>query len=191
MNYWEVPMPNIPYRMTFLDDESARVAAEVRERRGGRLLNLDRMLLHCPPLAEGWGSLMSRVRKGYLISQRHRELVICAVAKLNGADYESHYHVGRLVDAGASEAQVAALSDVATAAENEALFDPSERAVLRFLLESTRNVKISARALAAVHVCFPHPAQVLELMMLVASYNMVSRVLVGLGVEIEGTEAAV
>ena len=184
-------MPSIPYRMTFLDDESARVAAEVQERRGGRLLNLDRMLLHCPPLAEGWGSLMSRVRRSYRISERHRELVICAVAKLNGADYESHYHVGRLIDAGAGGAQVAALCDVAAAAENTELFDPIDRAVLRFVLESTRTVKISAPTMAALRACFPEPAQVLELMMLVASYNMVARVLVGLGVEIEGTEAKV
>jgi alkylhydroperoxidase family enzyme len=116
-------------------------------------------------------------------------LVICAVAKLNGADYEFHYHAGGLAEAGASEAQVAALSDVAAAADNEALFDPIERAILSFLLESTRTVKITAPTLAAVRACFPDPAQVLELMMLVASYNMVARVLVGLGVEIEGTEA--
>ena len=183
-------MPSIPYRTTFLDDESARVAAETRERRGGRLLNLDRLLLHCAPLAEGWGNLMSRVRRGYRISTYHRELVICAVAKMNGADYEFHYHRGRLVAAGATEAQLRALDDVAAASDHAGPFGDAERAVLHFVLESTRDVKIGAATMAALRERFPDPAEVLELMMLVASYNMVTRVEVGLGVEIEGTEEA-
>jgi alkylhydroperoxidase family enzyme len=182
-------VPSIPYRTTFPDGEASRVAALVRERRGGRLLNLDRMLLYYPALAEGWGGLMISVRKGQCISAYHRELVICAVAKLNGAHYEFHYHRGPLAEAGATEAQLSALDDVPLAAENNALFGAAERAVLNFALESTRNVRISAPTLAAVRECFPDPAQIFELMMIVASYNMVSRVLVGLGVEIEGTEA--
>jgi hypothetical protein len=44
--------------------------------------------------------------------------------------------------------------------------------------------------MAALRERFPDPAEVLELMMLVASYNMVTRVEVGLGVEIEGAEEA-
>jgi len=182
-------MPNIPYRMEFLDEDAARVAAEFKERRGGRVLNLDRMLLHCPPLAEGWAGLMVRVRKGYRISQRHRELAICAVAAMSGADYEFHHHVGPLIDAGGNQAQVKALDDVAAAAVNATLFDAAERAVLALALESTRDVKISAPTLAAVKAAFPDPAEVFELLMIIASYNMVSRVLVGLGIEIEGKEA--
>jgi len=182
-------MPSIPYRTTFLDGEASRVAALVRERRGGRLLNLDRMLLYFPALAEGWGGLMLSVRKGQRISAYHRELVICAVAQLNDAQYEFHYHRGPLAAAGATEAQISALVDVSLAAENNAVFGAVERAVLHFALESTRNVKISAPTLAAVKECFPDPEQIFELMMIAASYNMVSRVLVGLGVEIEGTEA--
>lgn len=182
-------MPSIPYRTAFPDGEASRVAALVRERRGGRLLNLDRMLLYYPALAEGWGGLMMSVRKGQSISAYHRELVICAVAKLNGAHYEFHYHRGPLAEAGATEAQVSALMDVPLAAANGALFGDAERAVLQFALESTREVTISAPTMAAVRECFPEPAQIFELMMIVASYNMVSRLLVGLGVEIEGTEA--
>lgn len=183
-------MPSIPYRMTFLDSESARVAEEVKERRGGRLLNLDRMLLHCPAIAEGWGALMSRVRAGRSISPRHRELAICAVSYLNGAQYELHYHRDRLLQAGFDKEQLDALRDVPAAAQDEALFGPADRAVLRLALESTRAVTIGPQTWVALKACFPDPAQLIELTMVVASYNMVSRVEVGLGVEIEGAEAA-
>jgi alkylhydroperoxidase family enzyme len=182
-------MPNIPYRTEF-DQEAERVAAEVRVRRGGRLLNLDRMLLYCPPLAEGWAYLMTRVRKGYRISPRERELAICAVAAMNGADYEFHHHVGPLIAAGGSQAQVDSLADVATAATNASLFDETERAVLSLALDSTSDVRIRPATMAAVNAAFPTPEEVFELLMIIASYNMVSRVLVGLEIEIEGREAA-
>ena len=181
-------MPTIPYRTEF-DAEAERVAAEVRVRRGGRLLNLDRMLLYCPPLAEGWAYLMVRVRKGYRISPFHRELAICAVASINKADYEFHHHLAPLVAGGATQAQADAMSDVPAALADPALFGPTERAVLAFALESTRDVKVSAATLDAVRAAFPTPEEVFELMMVIASYNMVSRVLVGLGIEIEGREA--
>ena len=38
------------------------VVAAIRARRGGALLDLDRLLLHSPPFAAGWGELMGRVR---------------------------------------------------------------------------------------------------------------------------------
>ena len=185
----DIALPNIPYRTEFDDEEARRVAEEFRVRRGGRVLNLDRMLLYCPPLAEGWASLMVRVRTGYRIAPRHRELAICAVAALNGADYEFHHHIGPLIAAGGSQAQADAMTDVAAAAADTTLFDAADRAVLALALESTRNVKLSAATVAAVNAAFPAPEEVFELMMIVASYNMVSRVLVGLGIEIEGQEA--
>ena len=135
-------MPSIPYRTTFLDSETPRVATKVKESRGGRRLNLDRMPLHCPPLAAGWGALMSRGRAGCLISVRHRELAICAVFELNGADYDLHYHRGRLLQAGCNNEQLAAFRGVGAAAESVALFDSAERAVLRLSLDSTRSVAI-------------------------------------------------
>ncbi|MDR3511947.1 MAG: carboxymuconolactone decarboxylase family protein [Caulobacteraceae bacterium] len=177
-------MPNIPYRTEF-DGEAERVAAATRERRGGRLLNLDRMLLHSPPLAEGWAHLFSRVRKGYRLSPLHRELAICAVARLNGADYEFNHHIGPFVAAGGAPGQVEALVDIEAASKDTALFGPAERAVLAMARDSTRDVRIGEATLAAVRQAFPDPDEFLELLMVIASYNMVSRVLVGLGVEPE------
>lgn len=183
-------MPAIPYRTEFEDPEAARVAADFKTLRSGRVLNLDRMLLHRPEIAEGWKGLMTRVRKGYRIPARARELAICAVASLNGADYEFHHHLAPLAAEGLSEAQLAALGDVDAALADEALFPAQDRAVLALARESTRSVTIAPQTMAAIKAWFPDPDQVFELLMVIASYNMVSRVLVGLGIEIEGREAA-
>ena len=47
-------MPRLPYKT---DEEAgpADLVAAIRQRRGGRLANLDRVLLHSPAFARGWG----------------------------------------------------------------------------------------------------------------------------------------
>ena len=54
-------MPRLPYKT---DEEAgpADLVAAIRQRRGGRLANLDRVLLHSPAFARGWGEMMPRVR---------------------------------------------------------------------------------------------------------------------------------
>jgi alkylhydroperoxidase family enzyme len=177
-------MPPIPYQDDYSDDDADLVAA-IRTRRGGRLLNLDRMLLHNPQITAGWGALMVPIRNSPNISARHRELAICAVAALNGADYEFRHHTGPWLRDGGTQAQLDALSDVDAASRNATLFDATERTVLAFAYESTRNVKISPPTVLAMQACFPTPAAFFDLTMVAASYNMVSRVLVGLGIEFE------
>lgn len=177
-------MPAIVYRDAY-DADAGPVAEAIRARRGGHLLNLDRMLLHSPGIAAGWSALMGQVRASPAILARHRELAICAVARINRADYEFHHHRTPFLDAGGNQAQLDALDDVAAAAANDTLFDAADRAVLSLAHGSSRNVEIDAATMTAVRLHFPEPAATFELMMIVASYNMVSRLLVGLGIEPE------
>jgi hypothetical protein len=80
-------MPTVPYRPKNLAEPRELVAA-IRARRSGTLLNLDRMLLHSPPLAQGWNGYLRTVRTELTVSPKLRELAICVVALLNHADYE-------------------------------------------------------------------------------------------------------
>jgi hypothetical protein len=79
-------MPRIPYLPADLR-EPAEVVTAIRQRRGGPLLNLDRMLLYSPPLAKGWNAFLGEVRGGLALPPKLRELAMCVVAVLNGADY--------------------------------------------------------------------------------------------------------
>jgi alkylhydroperoxidase family enzyme len=107
------------------------------------------------------------------------------VALLNGAEYGVHHHGPQLVRAGGTAAQVEALRNFAAAAGNAALFDAAERAVLQLTFEMTRNVEVSDAAFAAVKAALPDEQQVVELVGVIATYNMVTRFLVALGVEPE------
>ena len=78
-------MPNIAYRNTD-DPQLADLVATIRSRRSsGKLLNLDRMLLHSPPFARGWNSMFAAIRNQLQVPRHINELAICAVARLNNA----------------------------------------------------------------------------------------------------------
>jgi alkylhydroperoxidase family enzyme len=107
------------------------------------------------------------------------------VTVLNDAEYGFHHHAPQFVRAGGTQAQVRALRDFEAAANNTALFDAAERAVIQLTFEMTRNVQVSDAAFAAVKAALPDEQQVVELVGVIATYNMVSRFLVALGVEPE------
>ena len=182
-------MPNVPYWTDGDGGAEAQAAAEkTRARRGGKLMNLDRILLHSPVVAAGWTAYFGPLRNDLLLAPRYRELAMCAVAVLNRADYEFHHHAPLLLAAGGGREQVEALADVDAAIATPGLFDAAERAVLKLTRDSTRHVAVSPEAMEEVRRAFPDPRLVVELIAVVAAYNMVSRVLVAAGVEIESEE---
>jgi alkylhydroperoxidase family enzyme len=174
--------PRIPYLPSNLS-EPAELVAAIRKRRGGDLLELDRILLHSPPLASGWNTMMGNVRRDLSLPPKLRELAMCMVAVLNRAEYELFHHAPLLIDAGGTPEQVQALRDPQRAMQDRELFDDTERAVLALTFESTRQVEVSDATFEALRAALPDSRQVVELVAVIASYNMVSRILVCLGIE--------
>ena len=183
-------MPHVPYVAADLAEPKDIVDA-VRARRGGNLTHLDRLLLHSPPLASGWNALLGAVRGQLALDARMREIVICAVAVLNGAEYEFHHHAPELVKAGGDDQQVRALRDVFAAINNPALFMESERAALQLALEMTDGVAVNEDTMDWVKRVLPDPRSVVELVATIAAYNMVSRFLVALDVRADGDPPAI
>jgi alkylhydroperoxidase family enzyme len=177
-------MARLPYQPHDLE-EPAPLLDAIRQRRGGRLINLDRMLLHSPPYAAGWNNFMGAVRSELELSPKLRELAMCGVAVLNRAEYEYQQHAPLFLRAGGTQAQLEALRDFEEAAKNTALFDPQEQAAIRLTLEMTRNVRVNDSTFAAVRTALPNAQQVIELVGVIAAYNMVSRFLVALEIDPE------
>ena len=182
-------MPHVPYVPADLA-EPKEVVDAVRARRGGHLTHLDRLLLHSPPLAAGWNSLLGAVRTRLSLDARIREIAICAVASLNGAEYEFHHHAPELIKAGGDEHQVRALRDVASAANNGGLFTEAQRAALQLTLEMTHGVAVNDDTMEWVKNALGSPQLVVELVATIATYNMVSRFLVALDVRADGDRPA-
>jgi alkylhydroperoxidase family enzyme len=175
----------IPYKPD--DDQIGpkELVDAIRSRRaGGKLLNLDRMLLHSPNYARGWNGLFAAIRGQLALPGKLREIAIMAVGSLNQADYEWTQHEPEFLKAGGTAAQLAALKNVAAAAKNDKLFDESERATLALTEEMTRSIKVSDATMKRIRKLLPLD-QVVELIGTIAGYNMASRFLVATGVELE------
>lgn len=154
-------------------------------RRGGTLLNLDRALLWSEPLARGWNTYLKAVRTELPTSRRLRELGICTVALLTGAHYEYHHHAPDFLAAGGSQAQLDALHAFVQADPRGIPADPSlgevEQLVIRYAAQMTLDVKVSDEVFDALRRHFDE-TQIIELTSAIATYNMVARFLVALGI---------
>src|SRR5260370_8143815 len=82
------------------------LVAAIEQRRGGRLINLDRMLLWSEPLARSWNVFLRTLRQEVSLSPKLRELAICVVARATGADYEFHHHAPEFEKAAGTAAKV-------------------------------------------------------------------------------------
>ena len=161
--------------------EPAELVQAIRQRRGGTLINLDRMLLHSAPFARGWNSFLGEVRKNLSLSPKLREIAICGVAVLNGAEYEFFHHAPELLAAGASQAQVDALRAIGTPQFNPTLFNPLEQDAIELTVFMTREVVVPQALMDRLAQTLGN-TQTVELVGVIATYNMVSRFLIALNV---------
>ena len=90
--------------------QPADLVDAIRARRGGALINLDRALLWSEPLARGWNVYLKAVRSELPTSWKLRELGICTVAMLTGAEYEYHHHAPDFLKAGGTQDELDALN---------------------------------------------------------------------------------
>ncbi len=163
-------MAHLPYADLGRADVQPLVQRIVAER--GSVLHLYQMLLHSPPLAEGWLAFLTAVRQKLDLPGGLRELVIMRVAMLNGAPYEADQHRPIALKEGVSAAQLDALADW----RGSPAFGARERAVLELCDTMTRDIQVPPAVLAAVNAALGE-RQTVELAATIAAYNMVSRFL--------------
>lgn len=144
----------------------------------GEVLHLYQMLLHSPPLADGWLYYLTRVRQQLQLPGALRELVIVQVAHLNGAPYEAEQHVPIALREGLLSAQLAALPAWQSQRER---FSAVEQAALELTDTMTRQVQVPAALMAQVRAILGE-RQTVELAGVIAAYNMVSRFLQATGI---------
>ncbi|MPQ98450.1 carboxymuconolactone decarboxylase family protein [Modestobacter sp. I12A-02628] len=151
----------------------------LRARRGGELSGLDRLLLHSPPVAEGWNALLGALRNRTTLPAELTELVVLRIAVLNGAGFEWAAHEPAARRAGVTDVQLAALRADDPAGSGE--FTAAQAAVLRATDASTRDVVVPEGVFDGLREHLDD-RQVVELLVTVGGYAMVSRFLVALEV---------
>jgi len=157
-------------------------------RRGGALINLDKALLWSEPIARGWNVFLKEVRTGLPTSRKLRELGICTVALLTGADYEYHHHAPDFLISGGTQAELDALRHIVDtdprAVPTGAALGEVEKIIIQYAVQMTLDVKVSDSLFAELRRHFD-PTQILEITTAIATYNMVARILVALQISPE------
>jgi 4-carboxymuconolactone decarboxylase len=163
--------------------ELAELISRLRSARRGRLLNLYRLLLHTPDVAKTWLAHVNVVRWETQLDGPLRELVIIRVGYLNGAEYVISQHVPSLAEAeGLKREDTDALADDAWLESGR--FSPAQCAALAYTDAMTRHVEVPDAVFEALQPHFSE-RQIVELTVLVATYNMHTRVLRALEVDPE------
>ena len=172
-------------RVSLLKEEDlpqlAPLIARIKGRRRGLLLNLYRMLLHSPTVAEKWFEQNNAIRWETQLDGKIREIAIIRVGALNRAQYVLKAHVPKMaLDEGVTLAQCEALTGGGW--QGSPLFDAREQAVLAYTDAVTKDIRAPDAVFEPLRRHF-NERQLVELTILIATYNMHSRVLEALQIE--------
>ena len=174
-------MARLPYlNREDLPEADREVFDRLVEERKTPVGNIFRMLAHTPKLLRRFLALGGELRNGTALDPTLRELALMTVGRLTGAEYEFTHHWSRALRVGVSREQLEHLDEF----ETSSLFNDQERLVMRYALEATMNVRVSDATFEALRKSLD-TRRLMELVQNVAFYNMVVRILVPLGVEVE------
>ena len=161
--------------------ELAESIARIKGARGGRLINIYRLMLHSPMLANAWFDLNQAVRYGTEIDGQSREIAVIRVAVLNNVDYVQRAHgPAYALKEGLTPDQVTAIADW----QPSSLFSEQQRALLAYTDAMTREIDVPDSVFAELRKHFSE-RQAVELSMLIGAYNMLTRFLKALKVDPE------
>ena len=174
-------MARVPLIEETAHPELADSIAKIKGARGGRLINIYRLMLHSPALANAWFDLNQAVRYSTEIDGQSRELAVIRVAILNEVEYVVRAHgPAYALKEGLTPEQVDAVAHW----QSSNLFSDRQRALLAYTDAMTHEIEVSDAVFAEIRKYFSE-RQVVELTMLIGAYNMLTRFLKALEVDPE------
>ena len=163
-------------RVPLLDVEDSPALKDLTDRiraaRRGRVIDVYRLLLHSPPLAETWFDHNNAVRWGTGLDGRLREMVIIRIGYLARGRYVIGQHVPKLaLGEGLTLGECEELKDW----QGSDLFSPRDRAVLAYADAMTRDIEVPDAVFEPLREYFDD-RKIVELTVLIGTYAMHVRV---------------
>lgn len=149
------------------------------EERGPNPEHVFLALANVPPLAEAVLGMATALRKKTVLPRVFRELAVVTVGLETDAPYEVDHHWNAALKAGVRREQLEQLR----AFETADCFNGEERAVIRLAKEMTQIGRVSDATWAATS--FLGQQQQMELLLTIAWYNCVVRIILPLEIEKE------
>ncbi|PJK30906.1 carboxymuconolactone decarboxylase family protein [Minwuia thermotolerans] len=160
-------------------DDLAEDDRPLLERSG---INLFRALANNPSAARAFAHLGSHIRNGSELDGRIRELAILTVGWLARSPYEWSHHIRIGYDFGVSEADIEGL--IAEAEGRDSDLDPLAKLACRAAREMTLDGAVADATFDALEGHLGHDL-IIELVLAVATYNAVVRILGSLQIDVE------
>ena len=171
-------MARVPYVSRPADPITEEVF-EIFDQEGRAPIALYQALANSPKLLRAYSTLAKGLRYEADTPRELREIVILRIGQLTGSEYEWAHHRKMAADAGVPEEKVAELDRW----RQSELFDPRERAALR-CADEMHDLALSDEGFRELSEVFTN-AEVVEIVLLVAFYETVARVIQALGLEVE------
>ena len=152
----------------------------------GKLINLYRVLLNSPPVAEQWLNFNSAIRYSTTLDAALREMIILRVSILNGAQYQAQIHgASHALKAGLTKEQITELADWQPSRH----FTAAQRAALAWTDAMTRDIDVADSLHTELKQHYDDRA-ITEITVLAGAYNMHTRVARALRIDAEKPAAA-
>lgn len=171
-------------RVTLVEREQAHpMVKELYEKnaaKSGRIINLWKVMGHCPYIGLNFQRLGNSILKGEGLSPELRELAILRVGSLAQSQYEFKQHTTVALRCGVSQSQIDAIPNWAASEQ----FDDQERAVLAYTDEVARDIRVRDETFTRLRTFLSEP-EIVELTAAIGYYGMACRILVALEVDLE------
>jgi alkylhydroperoxidase family enzyme len=174
-------MARVPLLETSDDPETQALIDTLRKGRRGNLLGIYKALLHNSKLAGTWFRHLNAVRWETTLSGRLREILIIRIGWRLDSAYIIKQHIPKLAEPeglSADECQRLLGGDLGDT------FSEAERAAINAADELTMRARLSDGAATVLKVFYDERA-VVEIMVLIGTYNMHARFVAGLDIELE------
>jgi alkylhydroperoxidase family enzyme len=150
------------------------------EGNGYEVLNIHKALAHAPELCAAFVRMANKLLFRTKIEPKLRELAILRVARLTKARYEREQHEAVARELGMPDLQI----DAVKKWQGSRHFDKHEQTVLQFTDELTGQVRAKNSTYKKLQA-FLSEREIVELTLTVGFYNMVSRFLEALEVDLD------
>lgn len=147
-----------------------------------RNINLVRALVHSPDGARAFGALATFIRFKSRLEPRLRELAILQVGYLTRSPYEYSHHLKLGREFGVSDDDLRAIPE--ETAGRPTKLEPLAKAVLRAAREMTLDLAVTNETFAALRAELDNE-RLVDLVMTIAVYNGVVRLLATLQIDVE------
>ena len=165
-------MPRIDYAKPGEEAKGATPVYEQIKEGFGMVPNLVQLVGHSGPVAQVLGTILDTYFNQLALDPRLREIAYLTVARHNECPYCTGHHTMFAKQAGLSDEEISLLGDAGMSSDK---FSGAEKSIIKYALETTKNVKAELGTIEGLKKYFSLE-QIVEIAFAVSAGNFIQRI---------------